>query len=75
MIQMDFYMKSTMYKFIFKKDKFEAKKEDKEWNDDKEEAIRQKAKDKAIKNYVFKHKKNQEELNKIPLSIKNKLKL
>ena len=73
MIEMDFYMNHTMYKQILKKDKFEAKREDKEWNDDKEEAIRQKSKQKAIKNYIFKHKKNPENINKIPQSIKTRL--
>ena len=75
MIEMDFYMKFTMYKQILKKDKIEAKKEDKEWNDTKEEALRQQSKDKAIKNYIFKNKKNQSEMDKIPLSIKDRLKL
>ena len=75
MIEMDFYMNSTMYKLILKKDKFEAKREDKDWNDDKEEAIRQKSKQKAIKNYIFKNKKNLDEMNKIPQSIKTRFKL
>lgn len=75
MIEMDFYMQFTMYKQILKKEKMEAKYKANTWTDENEEVVRQSAKHKAAKNYIFQNKKNNEALDKIPLSIKKKFKL
>lgn len=72
MVEMEFYFKETMYRQIYKKDKSEAKHINSNWDDDKEESLRTRAKEKAFKNYHFRHKNNKEKMDMVPLTIKNK---
>jgi len=72
MNEMEFYFTKTMYRNIYKREKYEAKRLDKNWNDDKEEIIRNRAKEKAYKNYIYKYRKSNDMLEKIPQTIKKK---
>jgi len=70
MHEMEFYCKKTPYKVMLKKEKkgLFSQKNKSEWTDEQEEELRNKVKDKVLRNFAFQNK-NKEELNNLPSTI------
>ena len=74
MYEMEFYCKKTPYKVLLRKEKKEAlsgiNKSD--WTDEQEDELRNKVKDKVLKNFAFRYKNK--ELPSLPPSILKRIK-